>query len=81
MNERLKQIMLEHGLHKHISEDCQHRMEMLYKLIIQECCQMMMDLEVKYPANLTVREIKKHFGVEDVDTQLRNRSTYFGNNP
>jgi len=51
------------------------------ELIVKECCQMMMDLEVKYPANLTVREIKKHFGVEDVDTQLRNRSTYFGNNP
>jgi len=32
--------------------------------IVKECCQMMMDLEVKYPANLTVREIKKHFGVE-----------------
>jgi hypothetical protein len=23
--------------------------------------------------------IARHFGVEDVDTQLRNRSTYFGN--
>lgn len=33
-------------------------------LIVQECCKMMMDLEVKYPANLTVREIKKHFGVD-----------------
>jgi hypothetical protein len=32
--------------------------------IVKECCQMMMDLEVKYPANLTVREIKKHFGVQ-----------------
>ena len=28
-------------------------------------------------------EIKEHFGVEEsgIDTQLRNRSTYFGNNP
>jgi hypothetical protein len=34
------------------------------ELIVKECCQMMMDLEVKYPANLTVREIKKHFGVQ-----------------
>jgi hypothetical protein len=31
-------------------------------LIIEECCQMMLTLE-KYPANLTAREIKKHFGV------------------
>ena len=34
------------------------------ELIVRECCQMMLDLEVKYPANLTVREIKKHFGVD-----------------
>jgi len=32
-------------------------------LIVNECCQMMLDMETKYPANLTVREIKKHFGV------------------
>ena len=31
--------------------------------IVRECCQMMLDMETKYPANLTVREIKKHFGV------------------
>jgi hypothetical protein len=33
------------------------------ELIVNECCQMMLDMETKYPANLTVREIKKHFGV------------------
>ena len=33
------------------------------ELIVKECCQMMLDMETKYPANLTVREIKKHFGV------------------
>jgi hypothetical protein len=31
--------------------------------IVLECCQMMVDLEGKYPANLTVREIKQHFGI------------------
>ena len=31
--------------------------------IVSECCRMMVDLEKQYPANLTVREIKKHFGV------------------
>jgi len=40
MNERLKQIMLDHGLHKHITEDCQHRMEMLAELVAEECAQM-----------------------------------------
>lgn len=31
--------------------------------IVKECCQMMIDLEAKYPANLTVNEIKKHFNI------------------
>jgi hypothetical protein len=31
--------------------------------IVNECCRMMVDLEIQYPANLTVLEIKKHFGV------------------
>lgn len=35
------------------------------ELIVRECCQMMIDLERKYPANLTVKEIKEHFGVEE----------------
>lgn len=39
MNERIKQIMLDHGLHKHISEDCQHRMEILAELVAEECAQ------------------------------------------
>lgn len=33
------------------------------EMVVNECCQMMLDLEIKYPANLTVREIKKHFGL------------------
>ena len=60
MNERLKQIMLEHGLHKHISEDCQHRMEMLYELIVKECA----ELSVTDWTGYTISEkIKQHFGV------------------
>lgn len=31
--------------------------------IVNECCRMMVDLEIQYPANLTVLEIKNHFGV------------------
>ena len=33
-------------------------------LIIEKCCDMMIELEIQYPANLTVCEIKKTFGVE-----------------
>ena len=66
MNERLKQIMLEHGLHKHISEDCQHRMEMLYESIVRECgvalSPMLRDMISRGQA---VDLINKHFGVEE----------------
>lgn len=37
MNQRIAEIMRNHGLHKNISEDCQHRIEMIAELIIQEC--------------------------------------------
>lgn len=37
MNEQLKNLMVNHGLHKHISEDCQHRMEFLAEVLIKEC--------------------------------------------
>jgi len=42
-------------------------------LIVKECCQMMIDLEVKYPANLTVREIRKQFGIESVKMEKINK--------
>lgn len=64
MNKRLKQIMLEHGLHKHISEDCQHRMEMLYELVVRECCDIFVELRTR-PADLAVKDVKKHFGIEE----------------
>ena len=36
MNEQVKQLMIKHGLHKYISEDCQSRMEMLAELLEKE---------------------------------------------
>ena len=46
------------------------------------------ELIVKECASIALREdhdpyecILKHFGIETVDSTLRNRSTYFGNNP
>jgi hypothetical protein len=60
MNQKLKEIMLAHGLHKNISEDCQHRMEMLAELIVRECADIA-DRAEPYKANDL---IKKQFGVE-----------------
>ena len=38
--------------------------EKFAELLIEECCKMMIQLEIKYPANLTVKEIRKHFGLK-----------------
>ncbi len=72
MNQRLKEIMLAHGLHKNISADCQHRMEMLAELIVRECVSIVDDAErggsneiwdnaVKF----IKRDLLEHFGVEE----------------
>ena len=69
MNPRLKQIMLDHGLHKHISEDCQSRMEMLAELIVRECLEIVEDEDDGSQDTLAVRwamhRIRKHFGVTE----------------
>jgi hypothetical protein len=72
MNERIVELMRSKGLHKNISEDCQHRMELLAELVINECAQacisMGNDYEIKsagqYQAELFAFAIKKHFGLE-----------------
>ncbi len=65
MNQRLKDIMLAHGLHKHISEDCQHRMEFLYDVVVKECASVIEDaVDQREPASTYVDKIKQHFGVK-----------------
>ena len=65
MNERLKTIMESHGLHKYISEDCQHRMEMLYNIIVQECAYTVQDyVNHRRPASEYSELLKYHFGVQ-----------------
>jgi hypothetical protein len=53
------------------------------ELIIEECALVANEhVEEAEGVHLGVgRRIKQHFEVNDVDAQLRNRSTYFGNNP
>ena len=57
--------------------------EKFAELIIEECALVANEhVEEAEGVHLGVgRRIKQHFGVDDVDAQLRNRSTYFGNNP
>ena len=63
MNERLKQIMIESGTHKYISAECQHRIEIVAELIVQEC----VGIADEYDGvgSTIVSRIKKHFGVEE----------------
>ena len=73
MKQVLKQIMLEHGLHKNISEDCQHRVEMMSELIVRECAKVCNDLDIDDWGDKSFddgtyycsRAIKQHFGVEE----------------
>ena len=53
------------------------------ELIVQECALVANEIVEEYEGvNYGVgRILKNHFGIDDVDAQLRNRSTYFGNNP
>ncbi len=74
MNERITELMRNHGLHKHISQDCQHRMEMLAELIVREC----MNICKQHPSRMVsnnwnadavaphlVQQFEEHFGVEE----------------
>ena len=39
MNQRLKKLMQESGVHKYISEECQQRIEFVVALVVEECAQ------------------------------------------
>jgi hypothetical protein len=65
MNERIKELAVQAGAGEWGDSvvPAMMNIEKFAQSIVNECCQMMIDMEIKYPANLTVREIKKHFGV------------------
>lgn len=65
MNERVAELMRSRGLHKNISEDCQHRMEMLADLIIEECANLfsLTFTDEQYQRRID-KTIRKHFGLE-----------------
>ena len=67
MNKRIAEIMRDHGLHKHISADCQHRMEMLAELIVRECAEVADTEKPNYVGCGYITKtqgilIKEHFG-------------------
>ena len=65
MNEHLKEIILKHGLHKHISEDCQSRMEFLYETVVKECIERIEQAAEDSPELYGVAlDLQEHFGIE-----------------
>jgi len=85
MNERIKELMVqvckEQGLPFTVEHNSAYMLdafsEKFAKLIVRECAAIADRAEPYKSTDL----IFKHFGVEEysVDEQLRNRSTYFGN--
>ncbi len=65
MNERIAELMRSKGLHKHISEDCQHRMVMLAELIVRECAGIELYWLSEQDRKAVAEKIKQHFGVEE----------------
>ena len=60
--------------------------EKFAELIVKECANIAYEYDapkMSGPGMIIAGRIEQHFGVEEasIDAQLRNRSTYFGNNP
>ena len=88
MNNQLENLMYKAGL---TAQGCWNEMDDYDKEAIKRFAELIIE-ECALVANEHVEEcegtnygvghvLKRHFGINDVDTQLRNRSTYFGNNP
>jgi hypothetical protein len=69
MNERIKQLAKQTGYIWHASGDPQvyeftpEKLNEFAELIVRECCDMFVELRTR-PADLAVKDVKKHFGVE-----------------
>jgi hypothetical protein len=88
MNNQLENLMYKAGL---TAQGCWDEMDDYDKEAIKRFAELIIE-ECALVANEHVEEcegtnygvghvLKRHFGINDVDAQLRNRSTYFGNNP
>jgi hypothetical protein len=97
MNERIKELIISSGIYDCIMDpydklnngdpnsSVMFDLERFAELIVQDCIDICdvygMPDGTSQTAMILSAAIKRKFGIIDVDTQLRNRSTYFGNNP
>ncbi len=63
MNERLKQLSLMAG-GSHYPSINPKLQQKFAELIVKECCDIFVKLRTR-PADLAVKDVKKHFGVEE----------------
>ena len=56
MNSLLKRLMQDTGSHQYISEECQHRIEFVTRLVVEECAQLCMSQADR-------RNIRRAFGL------------------
>lgn len=71
MNEKLKELMINHGVHKHISDDCQSRIEFIVGKVVEECAQVAREYTLRktgvnsdFDGTVYIQEeILDHFGV------------------
>jgi hypothetical protein len=65
MNERIKQLAIKAGDDwEHTVKEDREFLEKFAKLVVQECCDIFVELRTR-PADLAVKDVKKHFGVEE----------------
>ena len=83
MNERIKELAEQATSYKEVLVEGKHDIEVFDKekfaeLIVKECID-----TAFHRGHPDLEFLLKHFGVEEsgINQQLRNRSTYFGNNP
>ena len=65
MNKQIVHLFNAAGFHKPEMErlGIEHKFEKFAELIVQECCDIFVELRTR-PADLAVKDVKKHFGVE-----------------
>ena len=66
MNERIRELA-EQALFESDFDDEQNikiTMDIFAELIVRECCDIFVELRTR-PADLAVKDVKKHFGVEE----------------
>jgi hypothetical protein len=83
MNERIVELAKQCGLwHVTDREDlCRDFAELIVQECVDICDAYGMPDGTSATAMILAAAIRRKFGIEDVDEQLRRRSTYFGNNP